>query len=30
MTTLAPRRAWTLAISDTAVMTSRYLRHYLR
>lgn len=30
MTTLAPRRAWTLAISDTAVMTRRYLYHYLR
>jgi ABC transporter DrrB family efflux protein len=30
MTTLAPRRAWTLAISDTAVMTRRYLSHYLR
>jgi ABC-type polysaccharide/polyol phosphate export permease len=30
MTTLAPRRAWTLAISDTAVMTRRYLHHYLR
>ena len=30
MTTLAPRRAWTLAMSDTAVMTRRYLYHYLR
>jgi len=30
MTTLAPRHAWTLAISDTAVMTRRYLSHYLR
>jgi ABC transporter DrrB family efflux protein len=30
VTTLAPRRAWTLAISDTAVMTTRYLHHYLR
>jgi ABC transporter DrrB family efflux protein len=30
MTTLAPRHPWTLAISDTAVMTRRYLYHYLR
>ena len=30
MTTLAPCRAWTLAMSDTAVMTRRYLYHYLR
>ena len=30
MTTLAPRRAWTLAAADTAVMTRRYLHHYLR
>ena len=27
---LVPRRTWTLAISDTAVMTRRYLYHYLR
>jgi ABC-2 type transporter len=30
MTTLAPRPAWTLAVADTAVMTRRYLYHYLR
>ena len=30
MTTLVPRHPWTLAISDTAVMTRRYLYHYLR
>jgi len=30
VTTLAPRRGWTLAVADTAVMTRRYLYHYLR
>src|SRR6266511_6320995 len=30
MTTMAPRPAWTLAVADTAVMTRRYLYHYLR
>jgi len=30
VSTAAPRNTWTLAVADTAVMTRRYLYHYLR